>query len=165
MENRSIVDAVIVGAMIVISFVGVVVADVEWARSQLYWSVVTVLIGLGAFVLSRRSVHGGTGLGATVMRQILHWLGVLVAVQIVFFFIGNNQITEGSAGLTLSLILALGAYLSGVYLDWRLIPVGVALAVVSLVGAIVQENVWIIILLGLIALAVVVIGDRLRRRA
>lgn len=165
MESRNIIDAVIVGAMIVISFFGVIAADVEWSHSQLYWSVVTILVGLGAFVLSRRSVHAGTGLRATLVHQVCHWLGVLVAVQIVFFFVGNNQITEGSAGLALSLILALGAYLSGVYLDWRLIPVGVALAVVAVAGALVQENVWIVILLGLIALAVVVIGDRLRRRA
>jgi hypothetical protein len=165
MDSRKVVDLVIVGAMIVISFLGVVLADVEWAHSQLYWSVVTILVGLGAFALSRRSVRAATGLRATLLHQALHWIGVFVAVQIVFFFVGNNQITEGSAGLTLSLILALGAYLSGVYLDWRLIPVGVALAVVAAVGALVQENVWIIILLGLVALAVVIVGDRLRRRA
>jgi hypothetical protein len=164
MERRSAIGAAIVGAMIVTSFFGVAAADAEWSRARVYWTAITVLFGLGTFALVRMHRRDGLDVSATLLRLAAHWLGVLVAVQIKFFLVSNNQITEGEAGLSLSVILALGTFLCGVYLDWRLVAVGAALAVVAPASALVQENVLIIIGVGLAAFAVVLAGDALRRR-
>lgn len=164
MEHRSAIGAGIAGAMIVTSFFGVAAADVEWSHTRVYWSVLAVLFGLGTFALVWMHRGANLDMRATTLRLAAHWLGVLAAVQIKFFLVTNNQITEGEAGLSLSLILALGTFLCGVYLDWRLIAVGVALGIVAPASALVQENVWMIVGLGILAIGAILLGEKLRRR-
>ena len=166
MEQRTIrgIDIGIIGAMLATSFIGVAAAEFEWAHTRIYWSIITVLFGIGAFALVWVHRHPETDMGATALKLVAHWLGVLVAVQLKFFLVIHNQITEGEAGLSLSLVLALGTFLAGVYLDWRLIVVGVALAIVAPLSALVQQNILFIIVIGVAALAIVLLGDRVRRR-
>jgi hypothetical protein len=164
MDKRTAFGAAIVGLMLATSFFGVAAADVEWSHTRGYWSVITILFGLGTFGLLLIHRREDLDMRATTLRLLAHWLGVLGAVQIKFFLVNNNQITEGEAGLSLSLILALGTFLCGVYLDWRLVAVGLALALVAPASALVQENVWIIIGVGICAFAVVLLGDMIRRR-
>jgi hypothetical protein len=164
MDKRTVAGLTIVGLMIAASFFGVAATDAEWALSRGYWSILAVLFGLGAFGLILINRDPDLDLRATALRLIAHWFGVLAAVQIMFFLVSNDQITAGEAGLALSLILALGAFLCGVYLDWRLVAVGLALALVAPASALVQENVWIIIGLGILAFGAIFLVDMIRRR-
>lgn len=164
MDQRRAIDIGIIGAMIVTSFFGVAAAEFEWAFTRSYWSIITVLFGLGTLALVWMHRRSELEMGMTSLKLAAHWLGVLVAVQIKFFLVTHNQMTEGEAGLSLSLVLALGTFLAGVYLDWRLIVVGVALAIVAPASALVEENILIIIAVGLCAVGAVVLGDWARRR-
>jgi hypothetical protein len=164
MDKRTVASLTIVGLMIASAFFGVAATDAEWSLSRGYWSILAALFGFGAFGLILIHRDPDLDIRATALRLIMHWLGVLGAVQIMFFLVSNDQITAGEAGLALSLILALGAFLCGVYLDWRLAAVGLALALVAPASALVQENVWIIIALGILAFGVIFLVDMIRRR-
>lgn len=164
MDRDRAFGAAIIAVMIVTSLFGVASAEADWSRSRLYWLLLTALFGIGALILVWMRQGKGLPSGAMLMRLGAHWLGMLGVVVITFFLVTNNQITDGQAGIMLSLSLALTTFLCGVYFDWRLIGVGIALAVVAPASALMQENLLMIILIGVLAFAAVVGGDALRRR-
>jgi hypothetical protein len=54
-----------------------------------------------------------------IIRQILHGLGGLVAVLIIYSFYHSGRITPEATGLVVLLILALTTYLDGIRLGWH----------------------------------------------
>jgi hypothetical protein len=61
------------------------------------------------------------------------------------------------------LILAFGTFLSGVHSNWRLMLIGGALAVGTAGVAFIEEYLWVLLGVAVLALLVLVIGSRLAR--
>ena len=65
----------------------------------------------------------GTAWAQPALRTALHWFGVLVAIELVYIFIGAGRLTNANTGLMNGTILALGTFTSGVHANWRLVVI------------------------------------------
>jgi hypothetical protein len=139
------------GIMALLALVGtaITLADASWART--YWLVLVPVYGaLCVFVAWYRTGQ----FGGTVMRQILHWLSVAVAMVLDFACLqGTGEQTATAAGLSSLLILALGCVLAGIHLEWLFALVGVLLALILVIVSVAQQYLTIAFLVaGLAAL-------------
>jgi hypothetical protein len=164
MHSRVMVDVATFVVLVGASFFGIVSADVTWAGAQIYWSGLTIVFAIAAYLLAWMHQTLNFTHGVTLLRIAAHWLGVLIAVHVIFYFVNNNQITEAQAGLTLSVIFALAAYLCGIAFEWRFVLIGAAIGLASVATALVQENLWILLGIALAALVIMIAVDLLRQR-
>ncbi|MFO1209204.1 MAG: hypothetical protein U1E40_08275 [Amaricoccus sp.] len=162
---RSIVDAILAIAMLAFAFIGIVALDDTGTGSQAYWS--ALALGFGIASLAFEWVHADERFewGRGTLRIVLHWIGVLIAIQLVYLFIAEGRAAGANIALVNGAVLALGTYLCGVYADWRLIVIGAALALATAAVAIVSRYLWVLLLLAVLALVVTFLIGRWRRRA
>lgn len=160
---RRVFDGVLAAAMVIAAFVAIGASDVSYAASQPYW----LMLGLG-FALAALAIewiHRGPGfsLAGYAPRCALHWLGVIAALEMVFIFIDAGRLAGAGVGLLNGAILALGTFLAGVHANWRLLVIGVAIALATVLVALVEQYVWLLLGLGVVAVAAVVGIAHLRR--
>src|SRR5262249_23072490 len=87
-----------------------------------------------------------------LIRELLHWLGIGVALAL-DFVVRETQVETGkAAGLNALLLLALGCYLAGVHLEWIFALVGVLLSVALVVITKAEEYIWLIFVVGGLAI-------------
>jgi hypothetical protein len=108
----------------------------------------------------------GTSLGrAEISRQVLHWLGIAVALALDYAIRGSGQEAGLAAGLNAMLLLALGCYLAGVHLQWLFGVVGLLLVAAVFIVVKFNEYMWLIFVVGGIAVALMLAFDRLFKSA
>ncbi len=130
-------------------------------HTQGYWTLLTVVFGIVALVTDWLHSKGGWRLTASTVRLALLWVGVFVAIQLVYFFIASGRFMNADTGLINGLILALGTFACGVYVNWRLVVVGMALGFATMAAAYVEQYLWILLGVALVAVAVLIVGARL----
>jgi hypothetical protein len=91
-----------------------------------------------------------------VIRQLLHWLGIGVALAVEHLIRGTGEETTTAAGLNALLLLGLGCYLAGVHLEWIFAIVGILLTVILIVIAKAEQYEWILFVVGGIAVAAII---------
>lgn len=127
---------------------------------------ILALAGAGVRVICTLAAWMRTGtLDRTVIRQVLHWLAVGVTIAIDFsFFRRSGEQTSITTSLSSMLILALGCLLAGIHLEWSFALVGLLLLATAVVVAVAQEYMALVIVLGLLLIAIVLIGQHLVRK-
>ena len=156
------VAAMFAVAMIVLALIGAgaTLANVSWAEKYWLWLVPVfgIICTLAAWMRT------GT-LDRTVIRQILHWVAVGVTIAIDFsFFRRSGEQTSIATSLSSMLLLALGCLLAGIHLEWSFALVGVLLLATAIVVAVAQEYMALVIVIGLLLIAVVLIGQHFARK-
>lgn len=160
---RRIFDGVIAGAMLVAAFAAIGASDVSFTASQPYWLVLALLFCAAALAIEWVHRSGDFSLGRFAPRCALHWVGVLAALEAVFLFIDAGRFAGAGVGLLNGTILALGTFLAGVHGNWRLLVIGAGIALATVLVALVEQYVWVLIALGAITVAAVVGVAHLRR--
>jgi hypothetical protein len=149
-------------AMIILALIGAgaTLANVSWSESYWLWLVPV----FGVICTAAAFMRTGT-LDRTVIRQVLHWLAVGIAIAIDFnFFRRSGEQTSITTSLSSMLLLALGCLLAGIHLEWSFALVGILLLATAYTVAVAQEYMAIVIILGLLLIAVVLIGQHLVRK-
>jgi hypothetical protein len=162
---RSIFDAVVGIAMLLLAFVGVGASDVSGAGSQVYWSLLAIGFGLASLAIDWVHHDDEFHWARSSIRVVVHWIGVLAAIQLVYVFIASGRVANADVGLLNGTILALGTYLCGVHADWRLMVIGAALAFATASVAYLEQYLWVLFALAVLALAVTFLVARARGRA
>lgn len=159
-SSLPIVEALIGVALVVAAFVAIAASDVTVVGTHVYWTVLVVVFAIA--VLATDRLHGGHALtdGRRLVRLVLHWLAVFVAVQLIYLFIETGRIANVDAGLTSGVVLALGTFIAGVYGNWRFMVLGIALAAASAGVALVEEYLWVLFGIAVAALIALVFGPR-----
>lgn len=163
--NARLIVEVIVGCIIlVLAFSAIAASDVAVTGTRMYWTALVAVFGVVALIADRKVWgHGGQRLrGATAV--VLHWLGILLAVQFVFFFVDTGRMANADTGLTNGIVLALGTYLSGIAGNWRLSIVGVALALATLGVAVMEEYLWVLFGIAVLTVIAFVVASRMSAR-
>jgi hypothetical protein len=135
---------VLAGVMALLALIGtaVTIADVGWART--YWLILVPIYGvLCVFAAWYRTGHF-TG---SVIRQILHWLSVALAIALDFALLRRGEQAATGAGLSSLLILALGCLLAGIHLEWLFAIVGLLLLAIFTVVSIASQYMAVIFLI------------------
>jgi hypothetical protein len=89
---------------------------------------------------------------------------VLVAVQIVYMLVTSGRMANADTGLANGLILALGTFAAGAFGNWRLLVIGAALAMATAGVAFVEEYLWVLLGIAVLAILVLVLGARVTAR-
>lgn len=138
----------------VLSIIGVAITDFSPAGSHFYWLVMVPVFAAACLTLERKRGDGQEqNWKANFRSQFLIWLGLLVAVQVVYLLLNSGRLNNENTGLIILLLLALTTFFVGVNLDWRLLIVGFILGL-ALIGATYMETFfWLFFLLAAAVIA------------
>lgn len=90
---------------------------------------------------------------AIIKNEVLTWLGVLVAVNLVYFLFHSGRLDSENTGLVILLILALATFLAGLRLGWRLCILGLLLGGALILATYLEEFLWIVLMVVVAAAA------------
>lgn len=137
---------VISAFMILLALVGVAITAANFKNAKAFW--VGLMPVYGVLCIFTAYHYGGRTNSSLVVRQVFHWLGIGAAIYLDLAFLhASGEQTSIAAGLSSLLLLALGCYLAGIYVEWPFAVVGIFLAVTMIVLIAAQE--YLILLLGI----------------
>ena len=141
--------------LLILAVIGVAVSDISATASHLYWISMMVLFGVVSIAANYHHTEalGQVARKKTIAIQILHWMGGLVTVMVVYTFYHAGRITPEETGLIVLLILALTTFLDGIRISWRFSLAGVFLGLIAVCAAYVEEFIWQILILALSIIA------------
>jgi hypothetical protein len=138
-------------SLMALAVVGVGYTQFSPANSLRYWLLMVPVYGTACLILEWSRLRGeGRNLWSVVGDQALHWLGVLIAVCLVYLVLTVGKLDDVNAGLMVVLVLALGTFLAGIHLGKRLFLVGAFLGAELLVAAYLAAYMWALILAGVL---------------
>ena len=125
--------------MLGLAFLGLIIMDLH---QRSYWVFSQIMSGLYAILsiwlywyLNRGEQKVN---GTTIWHQLLHWLGLLLAVYITSIFVSTGVMASIQAGLMTLTLLALTIFLAGVYTDTSFMLIGITLAIFAIGAALIQ---------------------------
>jgi hypothetical protein len=162
--SRETVLEIIAGLVIIlVTFAAIARTDVSSVESLLYWNALIVLLAVAA--LAGRHLHGSLSMTdyRAVIRILSHWVAVLVVLHLVFVLVSTGRMANADVGLTCGFILTLGTLLDGVHGNWRMIALGVALGLLALGMAIIEQYLWVVSGVAVLTIVVLLAGSWLTR--
>ena len=118
-------DAVVLGALIGLSYIGIALTRVSAHTAYLYWVVMIPLFGAISLLAQWQVVRADSQTWSLhLRRQLFHWIGLWVAVHLTYMLLGVGLLHYESVGFVVFLLLAFAFFLQGVYVDWRFYIVG-----------------------------------------
>jgi hypothetical protein len=158
---RVTVGAAIIMVLLAMLGVGLILANSAVAGT--YWIALVPLFGVLCVITAwTRARRDQSRLWLTA-RQGFHWLGIALAVGLDFFARAVREETDLATGLTALLLLAVGTFLAGVYVDWPLIVASLLLFATFVVIALFYEYVWLLLVLGALTLIAIAVAGWLVR--
>lgn len=149
--------------LILLSVGGIAVMQFFPERAILYWLVMVPVFGVvsavGGRSVQRHALHPVPA-SIRLRLQFLHWLGLLLALLLVFLMRDAGTLVPETAGLTALLLLALTCFLAGVHFDWHFLVLGTLLGLTVAGGVLAEQFFWVLMAPAVIALVVVVIARR-----
>lgn len=143
---------VLVGLM-VLSIIGVALADATEGLSHWYWVAMVPIFFTGClFVEWQATKTSGVSPRYLIIKQILHWSGLLAAVLMAFFLRDIGSINHQTTGLVLLLLFALATFLAGVTMGWLFRLLGIFLGFCLFLFAYMEHFIWIVILVAMLVL-------------
>lgn len=145
-----------------LSAIGIGITDFAPEYGFRYWLAMVPAFAIASTVTAWSRARRAGVSGTTVIRdQLFHWLGLALAVQLVFMLQWTGRLNNADAGLVALLALSLTTFLAGVHFDWRLCLVGILLGGVAALAALVEEYLWMLLLPTVLVIAILI--HRLRR--
>jgi hypothetical protein len=151
--SRSHIEEIVLVLLLILSGVGVTMADRWPERAYRYWLWVTPVFGIvSTFAAWGRARRHGAPVGTILPTQLAHWLGAVACVWLIDVLLIYGRMTNEAAGSATLVVLALSSFLAGVYADWRMSVLGIVLGVASIGFAYVESVALIVVPLLAIAL-------------
>jgi hypothetical protein len=152
------------GAVVILllSVVGIAFIDMNSERAFAYWVGLTVVSGLICMGLAALSQRGQGGQLAMVGRQAVHWLGLLVALWLLFYLFRIEFVQAQDAAVFAVLLLVLTTWHAGTHFDPVFILISVALAAVAYINAFVEQYMILVTIPILLVIAGLVLWGRYR---
>lgn len=142
-------------ALVLFALIGVVIADISPADAHGFWILMLGVFAAASIYCGRQHTDvNGNPVAGTVLKQVIHWGGALVAILCVYTLLHTGRINYEEAGLIMLLVLALATFLAGTHAGWRFYVLGSLLAITTVVAAYLEEFMWVILLLGVAIIAV-----------
>jgi hypothetical protein len=156
-------DGIIMILLVLLAIVGIGITDFSPQLSHWYWLAMVVITGIACIVMEwSRARKKGLSATTIVKKEVFIWLGVLVAVNLVYFLFHSGRLDSENTGLVILLILALATFLAGLRLDWRLCLLGGVLSGALILATYLEEFLWIVLMVVLAAAAGIYFMARLK---
>lgn len=152
--KRGHMEEIVLVLLVLLSGVGVIVNDYgSPATAFRMWLWMTPVFGIiSTWAAWSRAQRRGLPVATIVPTQIVHWLGVVGAVLLIYVLQIYGRMTSEAAGSAVLVVLALATFLAGVYTDWRLAVLGLVLGGAVVGFAYVERVALVIVPLLLVAL-------------
>ncbi|MBL7217988.1 MAG: hypothetical protein ISS62_09885 [Desulfobacteraceae bacterium] len=148
-------DEIVLLGLLLLSGAGIALTDFAPSKGFWYWVAMAPLFWGGSIFMEwSRVKQRGESRFKIIRRQIIHWVGYLVAVHLVFLLNYTGRMNSADAGLVALLVLAVSTFFAGVYSDWRIIFVSIFLGSAVAGAALVEEFIW----LALIPVVVIIVA-------
>lgn len=149
-------DGAIMILLVLLAILGIGITDYSPLSSHWYWLAMVVATGIACIVMEwTRAQEKGLSVKTIIKKEVLIWISVLVAVKLVYFLFNAGRLDSENTGLVILLILALATFLAGLRLGWRLCILGALLGGALILATYVEEFIWIVLMVLLVAAAAV----------
>ena len=155
----------VTGLLTLLSAVGLLLTNYRPATALSYWSIMFPAFGLVALWLVLVRSQRTENVAPTVARVAAHWLGPLIALRLLFLQLHRGQMGADAVGATTLLLLAVTSFLAGIYQDRIFFFAAVVLALGTVIATEIEAYIWLIVVVALLAVAAVVGGAAVWRRA
>ena len=143
--------------MLALAIFGVAYTSFAQRPLTVYWMTLVPFIGTICVLARWRDVEGKNEHLRLIWTQALHWLAVLLAMNLLFIADVQHMMNADASALSMLILLALGTFTAGIHVAaWRICLVGIVLAIgVPAIAWLEQSSLFI--LLAVVALAAVAI--------
>lgn len=143
---------IVLMVLVLLSVIGMGITDFSPDSSHWYWFAMVPIFGVACVVIEwSRSREKGYKRLAYIRTQLFHWIGLLVAVQLVYVLLHSGRLNSENAGLVLILLLSLTTYLAGIHLGWHFCLLGVLLAIALAMAAYLEALIWLMLFAVIVA--------------
>jgi hypothetical protein len=157
--------ALIVGVLVLLVMVGLFLSNFAVNKALGYWELMFPVFGVACVW---HELAGGAAyvkpLWRVLLRQFFHWMFPIVAVRVLFLQHARGEMSADSVALVVLVLLALTCFLAGIHFDNSFVWVSLVLVAAAIIGTEVETYLWLIAVLGAVALALAVLSSVLLRR-
>jgi len=165
LSRKAHIDEAVLLGLLFLSGVGIALTDFSPSKGFWYWVAMAPLFwGASIRIEWSRVKQRGESRFKVVRRQIIHWVGYLVAVHLVFLLNYTGRMNSADAGLVALLVLALSTFFAGIYSDWRITFVGIFLGSAVAGAALIEEYIWLALIPLIVILAGAIVWWRYRAK-
>jgi hypothetical protein len=134
-------------AMLSLAIFGIGYVSFSGQPAQYYWVMLAPLFGVICVIGGWHAVQGKRERVNLLWTQALHWVAVVVAMNIIYLPSVRSVANNNASGLTLMTVLALATFLAGVHASaWQICVVGAFLAIaVPTLAWIEQSSLFIVL--------------------
>ena len=142
-------------ALMTLAVIGIGITYLSPQKSYRYWIAMVPVFGGLCLSIEWSQLRGKSqDKWAIVRDQLYHWFAVLVAVLLVSLLSNAGKLNTQDTSIIVLLLLALSTFLAGIQIGWRLYLIGFFLGVIILMTAYLKDYLWVLILLGVLAIGV-----------
>ncbi len=130
-------------AMLILSFVGMILTDIEAAGGWNYWRWTVPIYALLALWLSwylRKREFSFSAV--TLWHELLHWVGLIASVFLITFFVDLGILSRFLAGLCVLTLLAQAIFIAGIYIESTFIWIGIVIGLLTCGVAFLEEYLY-----------------------
>jgi hypothetical protein len=157
--------ALIIGVLVLLVMVGLFLSNFAVNKALGYWELMFPVFGVACVW---HELAGGAAyvkpLWRVLLRQFFHWMFPIVVVRVLFLQHARGEMSADSVALVVLVLLALTCFLAGIHFDNSFVWVSLVLVAAAIVGTEVETYLWLIAVLGAVALALAVLSSVLLRR-
>lgn len=155
----------LIGVLSILVMIGMFLTNISHLRARFYWSAMFPIFGLvsvwHALVTPGRDA---APLWRLILRQLLHWLGPIVAVWIIFLQLARGQMDADAVALMTLVILAVTCFMAGVHFDRSFYWVSAVLAFAAVISTEVEAYLWMLAVIAILAIAIAAFAATMLRR-
>lgn len=96
-----------------------------------YWEFLAVAMAVVCIVTGWLNIEDRDARIRMTLTQALHWIAFLVAMNIMLLPGIQRMMTGPATGLALLMLLALGTFVAGLQVSWRICVLGIAMALAA----------------------------------
>ena len=145
--------------LLALSLVGLIVTMAKIAKAWDYWRIMVPIFAVVCLWLSwylRRDAQKPLRFMHTIWQELLHWLGLLVAVYIIMLFVKSGIMGHVEAGLMVITLLAFSLFVSGVYVESSFIWISMVLAIFAVGSTYVTAYLYVIVIPAILIAALLI---------
>ena len=150
MKARMVVSLI----LLVLSAFGVLVTDFAPNFAWNYWIYVIPLFAILCIWLTWLVSRNHEVRGVTIWHEILHWVGLMLAVYIVSVVVHSGIISFLVGGVFILTLLALTMFLAGVHFDAMYFVIGIILGAMAIVTTLLVKYLIFILIPVIIIVAI-----------
>ncbi len=147
-----------------LSIMGIGITNFRPQESYRYWGAMTAILAITGIVIGwARSKRLGEPVRKMMVIQMVHWGATMAAVAGMFLLLDMGRLNYENTGLVILLTLGFSTFLDGYRISWSFASVGVIMFIAGLMGAYLEQYVWITLIVIICIFVVVYLLEKYRR--